>query len=125
MARPPTLAEAPAVAPPEEMFLSDFLVTLPGRYLVESLWHSLTAVLVVEGALRAWGFCQPVVQQRFRTLVILLPVVAFPAYQLLDPTRGTMSSRLHGLLNTDPLRPSLARFFPAADYHRPLLVGWT
>ena len=83
------------------MFLSDFLVTLPGRYLVESLWHSLTAVLVVEGALRAWGFCQPVVQQRFRTLVILLPVVAFPAYQLLDPTRGTMSSRLHGLLNTD------------------------
>jgi Zn-dependent protease with chaperone function len=83
------------------MFLSDFLVTLPGRYLVESLWHSLTAVIVVESALRAWRFHQPVIQQRFRILVILLPVVAFPAYQLLDPTRGTMSSRIHGLLNTD------------------------
>jgi Zn-dependent protease with chaperone function len=83
------------------MFLSDFFVTLPGRYLVESMWHSLTAVIVVEGALRAWRFHQPVVQQRFRTLVILLPAIAFPAYQLLDPARGTMSSRLNGLLNTD------------------------
>jgi len=83
------------------MSLSDFLVTLPGRYLVESMCHSATAAIVVESALRAWRFRQPVVQQRFRTLVILLPVVAFPVYQLLVPSRGTMSSRLHSLLNSD------------------------
>jgi Zn-dependent protease with chaperone function len=83
------------------MFVSDLLATLPGRYLVESVWHSLTAVIVVESALRAWRFHQPVVQQRFRTLIILLPALASPIYQWLDPTRGTMSSRLQGLLNTD------------------------
>lgn len=83
------------------MFLADFLVTLPGRYLVESVWHSLTAAIIVEIALRAWGIHQPAAQQRLRTLVILLPALAFPAYQLVDPERGTMSSRLHALLNTD------------------------
>ncbi|MGD2062220.1 MAG: M56 family metallopeptidase [Nitrospirota bacterium] len=83
------------------MSLADLLVTLPGRYLVESVCHSLTAAVVVEGAVRAWAIRQPVVQQRLRTLVIFLPVFTFPAYHLVDRHRGAMSSRLHALLNSD------------------------
>jgi len=83
------------------MTLSDLLLSLPGRYVVQSVSHSLTAAIVVESALRAWRVRRAIVQQRLRTLVVLLPIFAFPAYQLVDPDRGTMSSRLHALLNTD------------------------
>jgi Zn-dependent protease with chaperone function len=93
--------QRPPENPEKKMSLSDLLLTLPGRYLIQSVCHSLTAAIVVESALRAWGIDQPIVQQRLRTLVILLPVLAFPAYQLIDPHRGTMSSRLDALLNTD------------------------
>jgi Zn-dependent protease with chaperone function len=61
----------------------------------------LTAAIIVESALRAWRIGQPMVQQRLRALVILIPALAFPAYQLVDPDRGTISSRLNALLNTD------------------------
>jgi len=83
------------------MSLADLLLTLPGRYLVESVCHSLTAAIIVESALRAWRIGQPIVQQRLRTLVIFIPAFAFPAYQLVDPGRGTMASRMNALLNTD------------------------
>jgi len=96
----PAATEHP-VDPPSEMILSDLLLTLPGRYVVQSVSHSLTAAIVVESALRAWAIHRPIVQQRLRTLVVLLPIFAFPAYQLVDPDRGTMSSRLDALLNTD------------------------
>jgi len=83
------------------MTLSDLLLTLPGRYVVQSVSHSVTAAIVVESALRAWAIRRPLVQQRLRTLVVLLPIFAFPAYQLVDPDRGTMAARLDALLNTD------------------------
>jgi Zn-dependent protease with chaperone function len=83
------------------MAFSDLLLTVPGRYLVQSVCHSLTAAIVVESAVWAWGIGRPIVQQRLRMLVIFAPVLAFPAYQFIDPYRGTMTSRLDALLDTD------------------------
>jgi len=66
----------------------------PGMYLAQSFLHSLIAALIVDTALIAWKIEAPVIRQRFRLLVIVLPIISFPLYQALSPDRGSALFRL-------------------------------
>jgi Zn-dependent protease with chaperone function len=72
-----------------------------GMYAVQSVLHSAIASALVEGAFIAWGVRTPRVKQRFRFLVIFLPVAAFPVYQMIFPARGDVYFRLESLLDSN------------------------
>jgi len=63
-------------------------------YLAQSFLHSLIAALIVDTALLAWKIEEPVIRQRFRLLVIVLPIISFPLYQMITPERGSALFRL-------------------------------
>lgn len=63
-------------------------------YLAQSFLHSLIAALIVDTALLSWKIESPAARQRFRLLVIILPIVSFPLYQLATPDRGSALFRL-------------------------------
>lgn len=73
------------------MSLSSYL----GQYVSQSLLHSLIVALVVEALIRAWRIRAPRVRLRLHSLVLILPTLAFPVFQLLDSTRGTAFFREH------------------------------
>lgn len=70
-------------------------------YLVQSFFHSLIAALVVDTALQAWNIEGPVIRQRFRLIVIFIPLISFPLYQLLNPARSGLTFRLEALLDVN------------------------
>ena len=74
-----------------------------GMYAVQTVLHALIASMLVDCALLCWGMRTPEVKQRFRFLVIFLPAVAFPLYQLIDPGRGNVYFRLESLLDSNKL----------------------
>lgn len=63
-------------------------------YLAQTFLHSLVAALIVDTALIAWKIEAPVIRQRFRLLVIVLPIISFPLYQLLSTERRSVLFRL-------------------------------
>ncbi len=69
-------------------------------YLAQSFLHSFSAALIVDTALLAWRIEAPVTRQRFRLLVIILPIVSFPLYQAISPDRGSAIFRLGALFDT-------------------------
>jgi Zn-dependent protease with chaperone function len=76
------------------MNISSLFHAWPGMYLAQSFLHSLIAALIVDTALLAWKIETPVIRQRFRLLVIVLPIVSFPLYQFMTPDRGSALFRL-------------------------------
>jgi Zn-dependent protease with chaperone function len=83
------------------MDIAVFLNSYPGMYLIQSFFHSLIAALVVDTALQAWNIEGPVVRQRFRLIVIIIPLISFPLYQLLNPARSGLTFRLDALLDAN------------------------
>ncbi|MHB8846724.1 MAG: M56 family metallopeptidase [Nitrospirota bacterium] len=83
------------------MDISLFFNGWPGMYLAQSFLHSLIAALIVDTALIAWKIEDPVVRQRFRLLVLIVPILSFPLYQLLSPERGSSLFRLDALFDLD------------------------
>ncbi len=71
----------------------------PGMYLVQSFLHSLIAAFIVDTALIAWKIEAPVMRQRFRLMVIIVPLVSFPLYQIITPDRGSALFRLDALFD--------------------------
>lgn len=65
------------------------LVSKAAEYMLQTTLHSLVIALVVEALLRAWKIERPQIRLRFRLLVLVLPLVSFPLYYLIDPTRGS------------------------------------
>ncbi len=65
------------------------------------LLHSVIASVLIDCAFIAWDLRSPRVKQRFRFLVICLPVVSFPIFQLLFPGRGDVYFRLGSLLDSN------------------------
>jgi hypothetical protein len=56
---------------------------------------------VVVGALiTLWKIENPLIVQKFRSLVILLPIISFPVYYLLNPIRGNASFRTYALFDS-------------------------
>jgi len=70
-------------------------------YLAQSFLHSLIAALIVDTALLAWKIEAPVIRQRFRLLVIVLPIISFPLYQYITPERGSALFRLDAFFDID------------------------
>ncbi len=68
-------------------------------YLAQSFLHSLVAALIVDTALIAWKIEEPVTRQRFRLIVLVMPIVSYPLYQILSPERGSALFRLDALFD--------------------------
>jgi Zn-dependent protease with chaperone function len=81
--------------------LNAFVSSYWGMYVVQSVLHSVIALTLVESAFLAWNLKEPRAKQRFRFLVILLPVVSYPVYQLLSPRRGDVYFRLDTLFDSN------------------------
>ena len=81
------------------MTIASFFNSWPGMYLAQSFLHSLIAAIIVDTSLIAWKIENPMVRQRFRLLVIILPIVAFPLYQLISTERGSALFRLEAMFN--------------------------
>jgi Zn-dependent protease with chaperone function len=64
-----------------------------GQYLFQCVLHSFIIALVIEVLLKLWHEGRPLLQIRFRSLVILIPVLSFPLYQLIYPHRGSLEFR--------------------------------
>lgn len=79
--------------------LSTIFNSWPGMYLVQSFLHSLIAAFIVDTALIAWKIEAPVMRQRFRLMVLVMPIVSYPFYQLLSPERGSALFRLDALFD--------------------------
>ena len=106
------------------MDIQDFLNSYSGRYIVQCFFHSLTAVALVGIFLRLWKIENPLIIQRFRFLVILLPVFSFPIYHLLNPVRGEVSFRIYALFDSSRwLNLTLWESFPVSLFLVPLFLG--
>lgn len=72
-----------------------------GMYAVQTVLHSLVASVLAECTFLAWDMKTPFVKQRFRFMVIFLPVVLFPLYQMMSPHRGDVYFRLNSLFDSN------------------------
>src|SRR5574341_428204 len=82
------------------MDIHGFLNSYIGNYIVQSFLHSLTAAVLVSALIRLWKIENPLIVQKFRCLVILLPLFLFPVYYLLNPVRGNVSFRMEALFDS-------------------------
>jgi beta-lactamase regulating signal transducer with metallopeptidase domain len=62
-------------------------------YLTQSVAHSIIAVILVELSFYAWEIRDHLAKFRYRLLVISLPVVMFPVFQVINPDRGSLFFR--------------------------------
>lgn len=65
-----------------------FFPSCLGTFAVQSLLHSIVAMLLVEAGLAVWQLDRPLARFRFRLLVLVLPLVTLPLFQLVSPDRG-------------------------------------
>lgn len=63
------------------------------QYMVQVIFYSLVAAVVVEALIKAWKVERPLSRLRFRLVALILPVVALPVYQLAYPARSQASFR--------------------------------
>lgn len=106
------------------MGIQDFFNSYSGRYIIQSFFHSLTAVALVGIFLRLWKIENPLIIQKFRFLVILLPVFSFPIYHLVNPVRGEVSFRIYALFDSSRwLNLALWECFPVSLFLVPLFLG--
>jgi Zn-dependent protease with chaperone function len=82
------------------MNISDFFNAYPGIHILQAFLHSLTAAVIVDRSIHAWGVDSPLVRQRFRLIAILVPVFSYPLYQLINPGRGSVYFRLDSLFDS-------------------------
>ncbi len=63
--------------------------TYIGMYFMQSVVHSVVTLLIVEMSIRIWGVEGPHERFRYRLQVIILPFFMFPAFQIINPQRGS------------------------------------
>lgn len=81
------------------MNLSDYFSSTPGVYMAQSFCHALISVIIVERAIRTWRIEEPLMKQRFRFIVIILPIFSWPVFQILNPDRGSILFRFEALFD--------------------------
>ncbi len=77
-----------------------FYSTLIGRFLTQAFLHSMMACLLVELGIYLWQIHEPLYRQRLYFLVIILPMLSMPIYDLLTPARQTIQFRLGALFDS-------------------------
>lgn len=85
----------------DAMNISDFFSSYPGMYMTQTFCHSLIAFIIIDRAMHLWDIKNPLFRQRFQIMVVLLPVISFPLYQLINPDRGSISFRLESLFDVN------------------------
>ncbi|KAF0183230.1 MAG: peptidase M56 BlaR1 [Nitrospirae bacterium] len=83
--------------------INDLLSTYWGMYLVQIILHSVVVAVLAECAIMAWQIRSPASRQWLRVMVLVLPLAAFPVFQLLSPDRGTIFFRLQSLFDSNRL----------------------
>lgn len=81
------------------MNISSLLYSFPGIYMTQAFTHSIIAAIIVDRAIHTWDITNPLIKQRFRLLIIILPIFLFPIYQIINPDRGSISFRLGAFLD--------------------------
>lgn len=71
-----------------------------GMYVIQSFFHSVFSLLIVEIAIKAWRVKNPLVKQRFLFMVVLVPVLSFPVYEYMNPQRGSIYFRFDALFDS-------------------------
>lgn len=69
--------------------------------MAQSFCHAVIASLIADRAMKAWTIHDPLMRQRFRLIVILLPIFSFPFYQLINPGRSSTQFRLEALFDVN------------------------
>jgi Zn-dependent protease with chaperone function len=82
------------------MDIAAFFSSSPGQYATQSFLHAFIAAIIVDRGIAAWGIHGASIVQRFRLIVVVLPIVSFPLYQLINPERGSVSFRLQALFDS-------------------------
>ncbi|MFO0752127.1 MAG: M56 family metallopeptidase [Thermodesulfovibrionales bacterium] len=77
-----------------------FTTSWIGMYLAQSFLHSLIAAIIVDRSLAVWNIRNSRVRQRFRSLILYLPLVSFPAYHFLSPSRAALVFRTEALFDS-------------------------
>ena len=67
----------------------DFLLSSVGQYLWQTILHSLLIALIVEVIMRSSHIQEPLLQIKFRSLSLLLPVLYLPVLYFSDPLRDS------------------------------------
>lgn len=83
------------------MSISNFFYSYAGMYVTQAFCHSLVASVISDQALKAWNLANPVVRQRFRLIVVLVPIFSFPIYQAFQNDRGSVRFRLESLFDAN------------------------
>ncbi len=83
------------------MIISNFFNSYPGMYVTQAFCHSLVASVISDQALKAWNLTDPEVRQRFRLIVVLVPIFSFPIYQAVRHDRGSVQFRLESLFDAN------------------------
>jgi Zn-dependent protease with chaperone function len=63
-------------------------------YIMQTVLHSLTALIIIELSFYAWDIQDHLSRFRYRLMPLVLPILMFPLYQILSPERGTWHFRL-------------------------------
>jgi Zn-dependent protease with chaperone function len=80
-------------------YLSLFFNSFVGMYMAQSFCHSVVAAIITDRAMKSWRIQDPLLRQRFRLAVILIPVFSYPLYQLINPARSSPQFRLDALFD--------------------------
>lgn len=83
------------------MTVVNFLGSYPGMYMAQIFFHSVIAFIIVDRAMTLWNINNPLIRQRFQMMVLLLPVISFPLYQIINPDRSSISFRLESLFDVN------------------------
>lgn len=70
-----------------------------GMFMTQAFIHSIIALIIVDRVMYLWNINNPLMRQRFHLIVVLLPVFSFPAYQIINPDRNSISFRMEALFD--------------------------
>ena len=70
-----------------------FFSSLPGQYVVQAFMHSVLLAFAVEAFLKVSKVERAATRIQFRALYLVLPVIGWPIYQLIWPSRGSAQFR--------------------------------
>jgi beta-lactamase regulating signal transducer with metallopeptidase domain len=94
-------------------FLLVFFSSYIGMYIVQTCLHCLIAVLIVATAAYIWEIDMPGIKQVFFYIPIIFSPMFYIVYQIINPTRGSISFRAHSLFDVNSwLFYKIYNFYP-------------
>jgi Zn-dependent protease with chaperone function len=104
-----------------------FFHTLPGMYIMQTVLHSFTALIIIELSFYAWDIQDHLSRFRYRLMPLVLPIFMFPLYQILSPERGTWHFRLTTALFDSHrwLELKFLNIYPVALLVLTVLIGFS